>query len=66
MNPKRRVRGKSVLVTGGVGYIGSIATVQLGERGGTPVVLDSFANSHSATADRVSAISRHPHGDHPI
>ena len=36
---------KTVLVTGGAGYIGSHTCVELLDRGYTPVVIDNFSNS---------------------
>jgi len=35
-----------ILVTGGAGYIGSVITERLLERGDTPVVLDNFSQGH--------------------
>lgn len=37
-----------VLVTGGAGYIGSVITERLLERGDTPIVLDNFSQGHRA------------------
>ncbi len=37
-----------VLVTGGAGYIGSVITQRLLERGDVPVVLDNFSQGHRA------------------
>ena len=49
-----------ILVTGGAGYIGSITTVALIERGWRPVVLDSFVNSHPAVIDRIQRLTGVP------
>jgi UDP-glucose 4-epimerase len=35
-----------ILVTGGAGYIGSVITERLLERGDTPIVLDNFSQGH--------------------
>lgn len=60
MSDGHLVRNNAILVTGGAGYIGSITTVQLIERGWTPVVLDNFANSHPAVVDRIRALTGRP------
>jgi len=36
----------NILVTGGAGYIGSVITERLLERGDTPIVLDNFSQGH--------------------
>jgi UDP-glucose 4-epimerase len=46
-----------ILVTGGAGYIGSITTVALIERGWRPVLLDSFVNSHPAVVARIRSLT---------
>lgn len=53
MSPAAPGQAPGILVTGGAGYIGSITTVALIERGWRPVVLDSFANSHPVVVDRI-------------
>ncbi|MES2917085.1 MAG: UDP-glucose 4-epimerase GalE [Pseudomonadota bacterium] len=46
-----------VLVTGGAGYIGSHACVELLARGHTPVVVDNFCNSSRTAPARVREIA---------
>lgn len=48
---------KSILVTGGAGYIGSHTCVALIEAGYTPLVLDNLSNSNPRALDRVQQIS---------
>ncbi|UOD51397.1 UDP-glucose 4-epimerase GalE [Orrella daihaiensis] len=48
---------KSVLVTGGAGYIGSHTTVQLLQAGFEVVVLDNLSNSHHKSLERVREIT---------
>lgn len=56
-----------ILVTGGTGYIGSHACVELMEAGHDIVVLDNFCNSQPEVADRIACITgKRPelvHGD---
>lgn len=58
--------GKTVLVTGGAGYIGSHCVVTLQEAGYTVVALDNFANSvhgvknQSMALQRVEQITKQP------
>ena len=40
--------GRNILVTGGAGYIGSVAVEQLLARGETPIVLDDLSTGHRA------------------
>lgn len=47
----------NILVTGGMGYIGSHTCVQLIEAGMTPVIFDNLYNSKAAVLDRIEAIS---------
>jgi UDP-glucose 4-epimerase len=47
---------KSILVTGGAGYLGSHTLVALAEAGFEPVVLDDFSNSSPRALDRVREI----------
>jgi UDP-glucose 4-epimerase len=49
-----------ILVTGGAGYIGSITTVALIERGWRPVVLDNFVNSQPAVVKRIEQLTGTP------
>ncbi|MGF6425614.1 UDP-glucose 4-epimerase GalE [Bradyrhizobium elkanii] len=46
-----------ILVTGGLGYIGSHCCVALMEAGYTPVVVDNLSNSSPTTLDRMQQIS---------
>ena len=46
----------NVLVTGGAGYIGSHACVELIEKGHRPVVVDNLCNSSAKCLDRVEEI----------
>lgn len=46
-----------ILVTGGAGYIGSITTVALIEKGWQPVVLDNFVNSQPAVIQRIERLT---------
>lgn len=48
---------RSVLLTGGAGYIGSHTFVALREAGFEPVILDNFANSHPAVLERLGRIT---------
>ncbi len=48
---------KTVLVTGGAGYIGSHTCVELLNRGYTPVVIDNFSNSSEESVKRVEKIT---------
>ncbi|MFD2178917.1 UDP-glucose 4-epimerase GalE [Veronia pacifica] len=49
----------NVLVTGGLGYIGSHTVVQLIENGFTPVIVDNLANSSIEVLDRIKALTDH-------
>ena len=46
-----------VLVTGGLGYIGSHTVVELIEAGFTPIVVDNLSNSSEAVLDRIKTIT---------
>ncbi|MBI2317052.1 MAG: UDP-glucose 4-epimerase GalE [Betaproteobacteria bacterium] len=46
-----------ILVTGGAGYIGSHACVELLAAGHEPVVLDNLCNSHPLVIERIEAIT---------
>ncbi|MBP6880599.1 UDP-glucose 4-epimerase GalE [Candidatus Saccharibacteria bacterium] len=48
---------KTVLVTGGAGYIGSHMVIKLIEAGYQPIVVDNFANSSPKSIERVSKIT---------
>ncbi|WP_068718298.1 UDP-glucose 4-epimerase GalE [Vibrio tritonius] len=46
-----------VLVTGGMGYIGSHTCIQMIEAGMTPVILDNLYNSKASVLERVKKVS---------
>ena len=48
---------KKVLVTGGAGYIGSHACVELLQAGYTPIVVDNLSNSKQESLKRVEKIT---------
>jgi UDP-glucose 4-epimerase len=48
--------GKNILVTGGAGYIGSHAVVQLAKKGYNPIILDNFSNSHPWILENIEAL----------
>lgn len=48
---------KTVLVTGGCGYIGSHCVVQLIEAGYTPIIYDDFSNSYPEVLERIKKIT---------
>lgn len=50
--------GKTVLVTGGAGYIGSHCCVSLQEAGYEVVAMDNFTNSVNGTMDESLALKR--------
>ncbi len=52
---------KTILVTGGAGYIGSHTCVELLQAGHRVVILDNFCNSHPEALARVATIT----GTHP-
>lgn len=47
-----------VLVTGGMGYIGSHTCIQLIEAGIEPIILDNLGNSKVAVLDRIEALTQ--------
>lgn len=47
----------NVLVTGGMGYIGSHTCIQMIEAGMTPVILDNLYNSKAAVLDRIETVT---------
>ncbi|MBD1576605.1 MULTISPECIES: UDP-glucose 4-epimerase GalE [Vibrio] len=51
-----------VLVTGGMGYIGSHTCIQMIEAGMTPIIFDNLYNSKSSVLDRIEEVS----GQRPI
>lgn len=48
----------NVLVTGGLGYIGSHTVVELINSGHTPIILDNLANSKLSVLDRLKKITK--------
>lgn len=48
---------KSVLVTGGAGYIGSHSCVELAQAGYDVVILDNLCNANAGVIDRINAIA---------
>ena len=48
---------KTVLVTGGIGYIGSHTVISLIEQGYTPIIIDNLSNSSIEVLDRLEAIT---------
>jgi UDP-glucose 4-epimerase len=46
-----------ILVTGGLGYIGSHTCVELVQAGHEPIALDNLSNSHTSVLDRVKRIT---------
>jgi UDP-glucose 4-epimerase len=48
---------RTILLTGGAGYIGSHTAVALVEAGFDPVILDNFANSHPVVLQRLQQIT---------
>ena len=47
---------KKILVTGGLGYIGSHTIVSLCESGFDPVIVDDLSNSSLETSERINKI----------
>lgn len=48
---------EEILITGGLGYIGSHTALQLIAQGYAPVIVDNLCNTDPATLDRIEAIS---------
>ena len=48
---------KTILITGGAGYIGSHTTLELLQAGHPVVVIDNLCNSSAKTLDRVRALA---------
>lgn len=46
-----------ILVTGGIGYIGSHTCVQMVEAGMTPVIIDNLCNAKKVVLDRIEALT---------
>ncbi|MEO7443952.1 MAG: UDP-glucose 4-epimerase GalE [Ferruginibacter sp.] len=51
------MKGKTVLVTGGLGYIGSHTVVELLSEGFTVIIVDNLSNSEKFILDRIEQIS---------
>ena len=51
---------KRILVTGGLGYIGSHTCVALVEAGFTPVVIDNLRNTRIETKSSIEEITGQP------
>lgn len=51
------MKGKTVLVTGGLGYIGSHTVVELISQGFTVIIVDNLSNSEIFILDRIEQIS---------
>lgn len=49
-------KNRTILVTGGAGYIGSHVVVQLAQQGLEPVIIDNFSNSSSKVVSRLEEI----------
>lgn len=47
----------AILVTGGMGYIGSHTCIELINTGFTPIILDNLCNSQKGVLDRIEAIT---------
>ncbi len=47
----------NILVTGGIGYIGSHTVVELMNRGYTPIIIDNLVNSDIEVVDRIEKIT---------
>lgn len=54
---RKRLLKKKILVTGGVGYIGSHTVVELIEQGFEVVILDNLSNSSAAVLTRIEQIT---------
>lgn len=51
------MKGKTILVTGGLGYIGSHTVVELLSDGFTVIIVDNLSNSEKFILDRIEEIS---------
>lgn len=47
---------KTILVTGGAGYIGSHTVIALSEQGYIPVIIDNFSNAHRDMLHRIERV----------
>lgn len=50
----------NVLVTGGIGYIGSHTCVQMMEAGMKPIIIDNLCNANIAVLERIETLSGEP------
>jgi UDP-glucose 4-epimerase len=50
--------GRTILVTGGAGYVGSHIVVELARAGHAPIVLDNFANSSRSVLPRLRCLTQ--------
>lgn len=50
-----------ILVTGGVGYIGSHTVVELAAEDKHVIIIDNLANSNIKCLDRINTITGKPH-----
>lgn len=57
-NIVRNTIAKTILVTGGLGYIGSHTVVQLIDAGYTPIIVDNLSNSNINVLDRIEKITQ--------
>src|SRR5580765_3672787 len=55
--PRSHSLMRCVLLTGGTGFIGSHACIELMAAGWAPVIVDNLANSSAAVLDRIEAIA---------
>ncbi|MEI6945574.1 UDP-glucose 4-epimerase GalE [Paraflavisolibacter sp. H34] len=51
------MKEQTVMVTGGLGYIGSHTVVELQQKGSTVVIVDNLSNSEAFILDRIEAIT---------
>lgn len=58
MNNNSKISQKKILITGGLGYLGSHTIVALQEAGYTVVSADNHSNSHPDVADRIANITQ--------
>lgn len=57
MNPSNHSEFQNILVTGGVGYIGSHTVIELLAAGRHVTILDNFCNSKKSVLDRIEKIA---------
>ncbi len=50
---------RKILVTGGLGYIGSHTVVELHNSGYTPIIVDNLSNSQLSVLDGIATILDH-------